>query len=52
VASVANINKSRTALQSADQLQVRGKIRLSKAKHPTFEGHVTLNEDEYKKYPG
>jgi len=26
---------------------ITGKIHLLKAEHPKFEGHVTLNDDEY-----
>ena len=28
---------------SASQLIIRGKIRLRKVEHPTYEGHVTAN---------
>jgi len=34
---------------TAGRLLVRGKIRLPNTEHPKFEGHVTLNEDEYQK---
>jgi len=36
--------------RNVGRLLVRAKIHLLKLEHLTFEGHMTLNKDEYQKY--
>jgi len=47
--NIRNLRKQKSPYGSANQLLVRGKIRLLKVEHPNFKGHVTSNEDKYNK---
>jgi len=48
--SGSGFDSDKQAPYGADSwLRIRGKICLLKLEHPTFEGHVMLNKDEYQK---